>query len=105
MTAEEYARLQNLLHTVIEQQAVFAENQTKAEARLTRNEEALAALLTIAEMNEREIAETTGQIRALAVKSAETDERIRALTERAAETDERLNALISVVERIVSKDQ
>ena len=32
MTDQEYQRLQNLLSTVIEQQATFAENQAKADA-------------------------------------------------------------------------
>lgn len=98
MSEEEYQRLRNLLNTVVEQQAIFAENQLKAEARMTRVEanmtraearmtrgdarmtrceESIAALLAIAEMHEQEAAETT----------------------------QRINALVNVVERYISKDQ
>ena len=101
MSEEEYTRLRNLLNTVVEQQATFAENHAKAEARmskvdaqLTRNAEGIAALLAIAQVHEREIAANSEQIKAM---SAAT------LAEKTAETDERLNALINVVERIVSK--
>jgi uncharacterized protein YjiK len=76
MTEQEYQRLQNLLTTVIEQQATFAENQTKADARMTRNEESIAALLTIAEIH---------------------DNQFKA-------TDERINALVNVVEKYISKE-
>ena len=34
MTEEEYLRMKNILNTVIEQQAVFAENHAKADARM-----------------------------------------------------------------------
>jgi hypothetical protein len=76
MTEQEYQRLQNLLSTVIEQQATFAENQTKADARMTRNEESIAALLTIAEIHDNQF----------------------------KETDERINALVNVVEKYISKE-
>ncbi len=102
--------------TVIEQQALFAENQVKAEARITRNENAIAALLTIAEAHEREIAATGEQMAANSkqmvvygeqTKSlfAEIIEIIKVQSAKTAETDERLNALINVVERIISKNQ
>jgi hypothetical protein len=90
MTQEEFLRMKNLLSTVIEQQATFAENQLKAEERMTRgearmthNEEAIAALLTVAEVHEHE--------------RVEADKRINA---RFAETDERINALINVGRKI-----
>ncbi len=38
MTEQEYQRLQNLLSTVIEQQATFAENQAKADVRMSQHE-------------------------------------------------------------------
>ena len=76
MTEQEYQRLQNLLSTVIEQQATFAENQAKADARMTRNEESIAALLTIAEIHDNQF----------------------------KETDERINALVNVVEKYMSKE-
>jgi len=109
MTEEEYTRLRNLLDTVVEQQALFAENQIKAEERMTRNENAIAALLTIAETHEREIADNGKLMAANGEQTkrlfAETTEIIQALSAKTAETDERLNALINVVERIVSKNQ
>ena len=55
MTEEEYIRMKNLLNTVIEQQAVFADNHRKSDERQRRNEEGIAALLTIAEIHEQEI--------------------------------------------------
>jgi len=76
MTEQEYQRLQNLLSTVIEQQATFAENQAKADVRMTRNEESIAALLTIAEIHDNQF----------------------------KETDERINALVNVVEKYISKE-
>ncbi|HYT49038.1 MAG TPA: hypothetical protein VEL78_01515 [Pyrinomonadaceae bacterium] len=76
MTDQEYQRFENLLSTVIEQQATFAENQTKADARMTRHENSIASLLAIAELHEREL----------------------------ADTNERLGTLINVVERYVSKE-
>jgi hypothetical protein len=77
MTEQEYQRLQNLLSTVVEQQAAFAENQTKADARMTRHEDSIAALLAIAEMHDNQF----------------------------KETDERINALVNVVEKYISKDR
>jgi hypothetical protein len=77
MTEEEYQRLQNLLGTVIEQQATFSENQAKADARMSRHEASIAALLGIAEMHDRQF----------------------------VETDERINALVSIVEKYLSKER
>lgn len=77
MTEQEYQRLQNLLSTVIEQQALFAENQGKADARMTRHEESIASLLAIAEIHDRQF----------------------------VETDERINALVNVVEKYISRAQ
>ena len=77
MNEEEFLRFKNLLGTVIEQQAVFAENQTKADARMTRHEESIASLLVIAELHEREF----------------------------SETDERINALVNAVEKYISRDE
>ncbi len=76
MTEQEYQRLQSLLSTVIEQQALFAENQGKADARMTRHEESIASLLAIAEIHDRQF----------------------------VETDERINALVNVVEKYISRE-
>lgn len=101
MTEEEYLKMRNLLSSVIEQQATFAENQAKVEARTTnleikmeRNAEAIAALLTIAEIHEQETN----------ARFAEVAERFREIGEKTAETDERINALVNVVERYLSKN-
>lgn len=77
MTGEEFMRFKNLLGTVIEQQAVFAENQAKADARMTRHEAPIASLLAIAELHEREF----------------------------SETDERINALVNAVEKYISRNE
>jgi hypothetical protein len=77
VSEEEFLRFKNLLGTVIEQQAVFAENQTKADARMTRHEESTTSLLAIAELHEREF----------------------------SETDARINALVNPVEKYISRDE
>lgn len=94
MSEEEYLRFKNLLGTVIEQQAVFAENQAKADTRMARHEEAIASLLTIAEMHESEIKEANERMNA----------RFEEITATFAETDERINALVSIVDRYISKN-
>ena len=58
------------------------ERWARADERWARTEESIRALLTIAEMHEREISSIGAQTRA---------------------TDERLNALINVVERHISE--
>jgi len=67
----------------------LAEAQKRAEERWTRTEEGIRALLSIAEIHEREIASQGKQILALG-------ETTRA-------TDDRLNALINIVERQISE--
>lgn len=101
MTEEEYLKMRNLLNSVIEQQATFAENQAKVEARTTnleikmdRNAEAIAALLTLAQIHEQEITRINERL----------DQRFSEVAERFAETDERINALVNVVERYISKN-
>jgi hypothetical protein len=106
MTEEEYLKMRNLLDSVIEQQATFAENQAKVEARTTnleikmeRNAEAIAALLTIAEIHEQEANRMNERMDA---RFAEVAERFRQTDERFRQTDERINALVNVVERNIS---
>ncbi|HJZ82433.1 MAG TPA: hypothetical protein VKD91_18870 [Pyrinomonadaceae bacterium] len=86
MTEEEYVRMRNLLDAVVEQQATFAENQAKASARMDRHEQAVASLLTIAEMHEQEITKTNKE-----------------MAEQFKRTDDRINALVDVVERYITK--
>ena len=92
MTNEE---TENSINFIISQQAqtavkldrltekvdALAVAQNRAEERWTRTEDGIRALLTIAEMHEREIATLGDQTRA---------------------TDDRLNTLINVVERQLS---
>ncbi len=108
MTEEEYLRMKNILNAVIEQQAVFAENHAKADARMadvdsrmSRNAEAIAALLTIAQIHEQEITKTNEQMNLRFVQVAATFQNI---AKKSAETDERMNSLVNVVERYISKN-
>lgn len=93
MTEQEYIRLKNLLNTVVEQQATFAENQTKADVRMARHEEAIAALLTLAEVHEQERAAAERRV----------DSKFEEIADKFSETDDRINALVNVVERYISK--
>jgi hypothetical protein len=93
MTEEEYIRMRNLLDTVIEQQANFAENQRKAEERQTKTDEQIAnntksitGLLALAEMHEQEITKTNKE-----------------MAEQFKRTDDRINALVDVVGRYITK--
>jgi chromosome segregation ATPase len=65
------------------------ERWTRSEERWSRTEESIRALLSIAEIHEREF-DTLGQ-------------KIAAVSENGRATDERLNALINVVERQISE--
>lgn len=67
------------------------ERWARADERWARTEESIRALLTIAELHEREIQANTQQILSLG--------------EQTSATDERLNALINVVERQISEDR
>lgn len=101
MTEEEYIRMKNLMTAVIEQQAVFVENQRKGEERQRRNDEGIAALLTIAEIHEQEINKMNER---MDVRFAEIANRFQEIGEKTAETDERINALVNLVERYISKN-
>ena len=73
-----------------EKRRVLSEERwTRSEERWMRTEEGIRALLSIAEIHEREIA-TLG-------------ERIAEVNENGRATDERLNALINTVERQISE--
>jgi hypothetical protein len=86
MTEEEYIRMRNLLDAVVEQQATFAENQARADVRMGRQEQAIASLLTLAELHEQEISRNNKE-----------------MTEQFKRTDDRINALVDVVERYITK--
>ena len=100
MTNEE---MQKAMGFIVEQQAqasakidALAQAHKDAEERWTRTEEGIRALLTIAQIHEREITvlgEATGKL----------SQEIRNLSETTRNTDERLNALINIVERDISE--
>ena len=108
MTEEEYLRMKNILNAIIEQQAVFEENHRKADARMAKvetrmsnNAEAIAGLLTLAQLHEQEITKTNEQMNTRFQQIAATFEDIG---KKSAETDDRINALVNVVERYISKN-
>ena len=93
MTNEE---MQKTMDFIVDQQAQSsAKIDALAEAQ-TRNTEGIGALLSIAEIHEREI-NTLGH----QVGSVSRD--IGTLSETTRATDDRLNALINVVERQISE--
>lgn len=101
MTEEEYLRMKNILDAIIEQQASLSEIQANADARIARNAEAIAALLTIAQMHEQEITNTNERLN---TKFEEVAVRFQEIATKSAETDDRINALLNVVERYISKN-
>ncbi len=114
MTEEEYLRMKNILNAMIEQQAVSEENHRKSEARMkevdirmSRNAEAIAGLLTIAQIHEQELTRTNEQMNTRSEQMNTRFQQIAATFEeigkKSAETDERINALINVVERYISR--
>ena len=93
MTNEE---VQRTMDFIVEQQAQSnAKIDALAEAQ-TRNTEGIGALLSIAEIHEREINTLGHQVSSLSRDIATLGESTRA-------TDGRLNALINVVERQISE--
>lgn len=86
---EQEARSSTKIDALGEKVDALADVQKHAEERWTRTEEGIRALLSIAEIHEREI-ESLGQ-------------KIAAVSENGRATDERLNALINVVERQISE--
>ncbi len=97
---QQEARSSAKIDALGEKVEALADVQKGADERWTRTEEGIRALLSIAEIHEREIA-NLGQT--MNDNSRKTDERIAALSENGRATDERLNALINVVERQISE--
>ena len=88
--------MQRAMDFIVEQQAQSsAKIDALAEAQ-TRNTEGIRALLSIAEIHEREMSTLSHQIGSLSRDIGTLGETTRA-------TDERLNALIGVVERQISE--
>jgi len=107
MTEEEYIRMRNLLDTVIEQQATFAENQRKADERQTKTEEQLGRSAEQIGRSAEQIAQNTGGITALLALAEMHEQEIsrtnKEMSARFKETDDRINALVDVVERYITK--
>jgi hypothetical protein len=87
--AQASAKIDALTDAQKEAQTQFNERWAQSEERWSRTEEGIRALLSIAEIHEREIA-TLG-------------EKIAQVSENGRATDERLNALINTVERQISE--
>ena len=100
MTNEE---VQKAMAFILEQQVqssaridALAIAQERNERKWERTEEGIRALLSIAQIHEREIT-------ALGEATEKLSQEIRNLGETTRNTDERLNALISIVERDISE--
>lgn len=75
------------------------ERWTRSEERWTRTEEGIRALLSIAEIHEREINTLGHQVSSLSHEISNLGGEISNLSETTRATDERLNVLINVVEQ------
>jgi predicted nucleic acid-binding Zn-ribbon protein len=100
MTNEE---MQRAMDFIVEQQAQSsAKIDALAEAQ-TRNTEGIRALLSIAEIHEREINTVSHQISSVSRDVGTLSRDIGTLSETTRATDDRLNALINVVERQITE--
>jgi hypothetical protein len=88
---------------IVEQQAQFTANMSRLSERIDRNASGISALLTIAEIHEREIIAVSESVRRVDERQQQADERQRQADEIHRETGERLNALINTVERYISE--
>jgi len=93
MTNEE---TQKTISFILEQQAQSSSQIDALVEVQKRTDEGIRALLSIAEIHEREINTIGHQVSSLS-------QDIRSLSETTRATDERFNALISVVERQISE--
>jgi septal ring factor EnvC (AmiA/AmiB activator) len=100
MTNEE---MQQAMSFIVEQQA---QSSAKIDALVEvqmRTDEGIRALLSIAEIHEREINTISHQVSSLSQEISNVGSEISNLGETTRATDERLNALINVVERQISE--
>jgi len=102
MTEEEYLRMKNMLHAVVERQVKTDEQLSRLAEQTARNTEGIAGLLALREMHEQEISALQ---RETAAAQRDTTAKFNEVAERFRDTDERLNALINVVERYISKGE
>ena len=98
MTPEErYIKLENLMQTVIEAQAVFSEQQ----AALTERQAGQASLI---EQDQAAIRDLIAVSRTLVDAQVEIAAKVKALTESVREHEGRIEALIDTVDRIIRRD-
>jgi hypothetical protein len=90
------AKIDALSEVQKEAQKAAEERWRRSDERWERTEEGIRALLSIAEIHEREIASHERQVTA-------QSEQILSLGETTRATDERLNVLINIVERQISE--
>lgn len=93
---EQQARSTAKIAALAEAQKLAEERWTRSDGRWERTEKSIRALLTIAEIHEREITTVSQGILKLSEEILNLGETTRA-------TDERLNALINIVERQISE--
>jgi predicted nucleic acid-binding Zn-ribbon protein len=103
MTDEE---MKKAMEFIVNQQAqssakidALADAQRAADERWTRTEEGIRALLSIAEIHEREINTLGHQVSSLSQEISNLGGEISNLSETTRATDEHLNVLINVVEK------
>ncbi|HEX8458165.1 MAG TPA: hypothetical protein VF656_12765 [Pyrinomonadaceae bacterium] len=107
MTDEE---MQRTMQFILEQQGQLtatvgrlSETVDRLSGKVDRTADGITALLAIAEIHDREIAEMRESVKDLRESVTAVDERGREAEERGRQTDERLNALINTVERYISE--
>jgi len=83
----------------------LADAQRAADERWTRTEEGIRALLSIAEIHEREINTLGHQVSSLGQEISNLGGEISNLSETTRATDQRLNVLINVVEKQLREDR
>jgi predicted nucleic acid-binding Zn-ribbon protein len=100
MTNEE---MQHTMSFILEQQAQSSTKINSLIETQKRTDEGIRALLSIAEIHEREINTIGHQVSSLSQEIRNVGSEISNLSETTRATDERLNTLINVVERQISE--
>ena len=95
--------MQKTMGFILEQQAQSSSQVGALVGAQKRTDEGIRALLSIAEIHEREINTIGHQVSSLSQETRNVSLEISNLSETTRGTDERLNALISVVEPQISE--
>jgi uncharacterized coiled-coil protein SlyX len=95
-----YEEMQRTMEFIIQRQEAFAENMTKAEERMSKDETKINRLESAFVNIFNIVSETTKNLNSLTERM---DKLAHDHDGRIAETDERLNTLIDVVERYISE--